>query len=257
MGYCNTTHKRSKRIVGAYVTVGAALGLASASMGLATSNKIQIENMRELQENSKRIEAVEQELLLMNNRQKVLMDTTTEIMGYVTNLTESVESIRLTVDCLAKTITMERWAVHQDKALADLLQFVLKGQIIGRLTPSLIKPDLLKKCIINNPHIDTNVLSEFPNILYQTATANLIKANFKDLQFSFLLSFPRFGQNPTYPFFSVTQLGFRAKLPSDFTSNGNKTTCLRFVMPVIVHVLCIRTNCTSCMQHFNVHYMGM
>ena len=231
-------HHRYKRAFGSYILAGAALGLASASMAFATANRVDEEKLKSYVEaNQDQIEKFEKRILLLENRNEVLQDTQNSLLGYVEDLTETVESIAKAVNCHQKIAKMQRWAAHQDRALADLLQFVLQGQTYGRLTPSLIRPDLLKDFIAADSHIDSKVLSSHPNILYQTATANLIRANFIDLQFTFLLSFPRFDKNPVYPYFAIKQLGFRSRLPSDLGVPENKTTCLRFILPdtAVVH----------------------
>ena len=97
-----------------------------------------------MEANQDQIEKFEKRILLLENRNEVLQDTQNSLLGYVEDLTETVESITKAVNCHQKIAKMQRWAAHQDRALADLLQFVLQGQTYGRLTPSLIRPDLLR-----------------------------------------------------------------------------------------------------------------
>lgn len=251
-------HCREKRIVGAYVVAGAALGVATTSLSLATANRVELEKMQQyIEQNQETIAGVERKLLFLEDRTQVLIDTQTSILGYVANLTESVNSIGQAVDCLSKTIVMERWANNLDQVLSRLLQFVLNGQTFGRLTPGLISPEQLTNFVVSNPYIDATVITEHPNILYQTATANLIRASFDNLQFTFLIAFPKFGKNPIYPFYSVKQIGFEATLPSAVNaSQPTISTCLRFVMPdvVILHdnTLHILHSPVQCPRYGNV-----
>ena len=90
----------------------------------------------------------------------------------------------------AYAYALAKESIDQYIQLKNLLQFVLNGQLSGCVTPSLL-------CVEEVRHLATGQLAktskffvEFPNLLYQTATATLIDADFENLQFRFVLLFP-------------------------------------------------------------------
>jgi hypothetical protein len=107
----------------------------------------------------------------------------------------------------------------------NVIQFIFLGRTFGPLNPLLINPEKLKYFIENEPTITSHILTQFPNLLYQSGRASIIQADFNKLQFTFLLSYPQFGENPIFPFYTIKQIGFLAKIVN------NDTECLMLNMP--------------------------
>ena len=57
--------------------------------------------------------------------------------------------------------------------------------------------------------------------------ATLIDADFEQLQFTFLITYPDFERNPIYPYYQVHQIGFYAQLPHPSLERD----CFMFSMP--------------------------
>ena len=125
------------------------------------------------------------------------------------------------VDCMHKHFSYLHWSLELQAEVENLLQFVFKGNLQGKLTPTLIRPALLRKFIRQQSFVNSKILGRYPNMLYSSATASLLNADFKSLQFTYLILFPDFGNDPIYPYLTVQQNGFFAKHPS-----SNESTCL-------------------------------
>ena len=227
---------RQKRLaiaVSAMIVASASMGIAVTGLSLATANRIELEKIQEyVAQNADRINNLEERLQLVADKQEVILDTQYALLGYVQNITEAMSKLAESVDCSHDIIYVLRWQSEIERRLSDILQFIDKGTNFGQLTPSLIDPAMLRKFLKADSRFNGGILARHPNILYQTAMASLIKANFEHLQFTFIISFPKFENNPFYPFFSVKQTGFNAKL-----DNGTSDVCLRFSLPdtVILH----------------------
>ena len=69
-------------------------------------------------------------------------------------------------------------------------------------------------------------------MLYSSGIATLLNADFENLQFTFLITFPNFESDAIYPYLTIRQIGFGAKV-----AQSNKTACLMFKMPqtAVIH----------------------
>lgn len=233
-GACST-HKKKKRFigVGAYILAGAALAMGSAGLSLATANRVELDRINNyIEQNVEAIDAIAKSLVLVEKKQKIIIDSQQSVMGFIKNMTISMEKLMKTIDCFEVTFELERWTQSVERAIRELLQFVLAGKTFGNLTPSLIEPDLLVQFLEQSSKIHSDVVLDHPNILYQTAMANLIKVDFTNLQFTYVISFPFFDNNSVFPFFSISQLGFEAYSPM-----VNNSVCLRISMPrnAVIH----------------------
>ena len=141
-------------------------------------------------------------------------------------------TVNTKVTCMFKYFSYLHWAQELQAEVENLLQFVLAGQLYGKLTPTLIRPDLLRKFINRQSTVNSKILSRYPNMLYSSAMASLLNADFENLQFTYLITFPNFGNDPIYPYLTVKQNGFWAEIP-----HSNEIACLMFRMPqtAIIH----------------------
>ena len=72
-------------------------------MAFATANRVEIEKLKSYVEaNQDQTEKFEKRILLLENRNEVLQDTQNSLLGYVEDLTETVESIAKAVNCHQK-----------------------------------------------------------------------------------------------------------------------------------------------------------
>ena len=226
---------KSKRLVavGAYIMAASSLAVAISAAGLATSNKIEIEKIRRyLNEHEQQILQLQNRLKYTNDKLDIVIDTQSTMLGYVESISTRVDALNTKVDCMFKYFSYLDLAKELQLEVENLLQFIFQGQNHGRLTPRLIKPDLLRKFIEEHSVINSKVLGKYPNMLYQTAMASLIDVDFEYLQFTFLLTYPDFGNDPIYPFFTLRQNGFWASFPS-----SNESSCFMYDMPetAVIH----------------------
>ena len=243
---CNETeHSRPKRAVGA-VLASIAMGIAGASLALSTFNKIELEKLSEFAyENAKRIDNLEYQLKHTREKQKVILDTQTSLIGYVKELYEGYEVLREQMECVTRYTYYSEWAHSLLHEIENALQFILRGTTFGNLTPSLIEPSLLKKFIHDKGGQGSQILLRYPNILYQTAIANLVKVDLDWLQFTYLIVYPQFDRQPIFPCYAVKQTGAMAIIKpnidihmhnhtniSHTTNNsGTPSTCVMHDMP--------------------------
>ena len=235
--FCSQTkYNRKKRFVaaGAYVMAGAALGVATAAAGMAANNMVEIEKIHNyIKQHEQDISQLQQTLQNTRQRQDTIIDTQNSLLGYIQEMTITINELQKQVQCMTKYIYFQSWADELRREVENVLQFIFLGQTYGRLNPKLINPARLQQFIKSTSTITSVILSKYPNILYQTAMASLIDANFDQLQFTFLLTYPNFEQNPIYPYYTVHQIGFYALLPDEV----EQRTCFMFSMPnaVVIH----------------------
>ena len=104
------------------------------------------------------------------------------------------------------------------------MQFIMAGQLSGRLTPSLLTVQEIQHLAEVHIGRTSKFFEKFPHILYQTATATLVEANFQTLKFQFIISLSaKLATANISPFFVLRQVGFMAQ-----NSYDNHTTCLAF-----------------------------
>ena len=219
--------------VGAYALAGTAMAAAVAAVGVSTSNKIELDKVKKiLNEQEDSIKELQDQLKHTNNKLEVVLDTQRSVLGYIEQMSSRVDVLNSKVDCMHKHFSYLHWSLELQAEVENLLQFVFKGNLQGKLTPTLIRPALLRKLIRQQSFVNSKILGRYPNMLYSSATASLLNADFKSLQFTYLISFPDFGNDPIYPYLTVQQNGFFAKHPS-----SNESTCLMFNMPqtAIIH----------------------
>ena len=235
--FCTQTkYNRQKRFVaaGAYVMAGAALGVATAAAGMAANNMIEIEKIQNyIKQHEQDIGQLQQTLQNTRLKQDTIIDTQNSLLGYIQEMTININKLKQQMECMTLFIYFQSWANELRREVENVLQFIFLGQTYGRLNPKLINPTRLQQFLKNSTTITSMILSKYPNILYQTAMASLIDANFEQLQFTFLLTYPNFEQNPIYPYYTVHQIGFFAVLPDE----PEQRSCFMFSMPdaVVVH----------------------
>ena len=229
------TSSKNKRFasLGAYALGGAAMATATSALGLATANRVDLEKVENyLEEQEESIFAVQQQMIATDNSLDIVLDTQKSILGYIQQMSTKIDDLNSKVDCFFKHFSYLHWADELQAEVENLLQFVFTGQLHGKLTPTLIRPDLLRTFIERQSTINSKILGKYPNMLYSSAMATLLKADFEHLQFTFLIAFPNFGKDPIYPFFTINQNGFWARIPE-----SNETVCLMFTMPqtAVIH----------------------
>ena len=222
---------REKRFVGigAYAVAGTAIVIGTTALGLAGYNTHEIERINKyLIDQEQMILELQTQFKLTTNKLDVVLDTQNSVLSYIEEMTVKIEDIRSNVECWAKYFTYMQWANELISEVEKLLQFVFQGQTYGRLTPTLIKPSLLRQFIEDQTDSASEILGRYPNMLYQSAMASILNADFDNLQFTFLITYPDFGRDPIYPYFSVKQNGFWAQTP-----DSDHDTCLRYDMPSV------------------------
>ena len=246
--------KRDKRLIalGAYALAGSALALSLTSMGMSTANMIEIDKINNyVKNNEDLILQLQADLLVKQKRSEVIIDTQHSILGYLQNITIAVNDINEHVKCVQRLVTFSITLTELRSKIENLIQFIFLGKTHGQLNPLLIDPDMLKRFIRAESNINSRILGEYPNMMYQTTIASLIQADFENFQFTFLLTYPDFDQNPIYPFYVASQIGFLAKTP-----DLKKTECLMFSMPteavVFNNTLFALKNPLSCPSFGNV-----
>ena len=251
-----TRSTRQKRVVGlgAYAAAGAAMAVAIASAGLAANNAVEIHKVNEyLKSHEEEVAALQQKFKNHQDKLDVVLDTQRTMLGYMERMTVRVDDLNQKIDCMHKHFQYLHWAGELQAEVENLLQFVFAGNTYGRLTPTLIRPDLLKQFIDEQSEINSKILGQYPNMLYQSAMASILNADFENLQFTFLITYPNFGNDPIYPYLTLTQNGFWAKVPG---SMSNELKCFMFDMPhtAIIHdnKLHALTNKLTCPTFGNV-----
>ena len=247
--------KRSKRFVaaaGAYVLAGASLAVATAAAGLAAANKAEINRINSyISEHEDSIASLQESLRLREETLDFVINTQETLLGYVKQMATKMDDLKEVFSCMHKDYIYYQWTVDTINEIENLLQFIFLGQTYGRLTPKLIRPDLLKQFIEKQSPVNSNILGKYPNMLYQTAVASMMKADFENLQFTYLVTYPNFQNDPIYPFFTVRQNGFWA----DF-ENTNVSECFMFNMPdtAIIHknTMYLLQNTINCPNFGNV-----
>ena len=245
---------RSKRLIaaGAYVMAGASMAMATSALGLASRNAHELEKIKHfVEENTENILQVKEKLHNLESKQDVIIDTQKSLLGYVQNLTVYVDKMNDAITCVKLSTQYQNVVNEVREQVQNIIQFIFQGQTYGRLNPLLIDPEKLARFITSESTMNSQILEKFPSLMYQSAKASLIDADFDRLQFTFLLSYPYFGKNPIYPFFSARQIGFLAQFEQE-----NETQCLMINMPqhAVVHdnsLYALRTPLT-CPHYGNV-----
>ena len=154
-------------------------------------------------------------------------------MGYIQNLTIFVDTLSTQFTCTRIQSHYQNVVNEVREQVRNVIQYIFLGQTHGRLNPLLIDPVKLEYFINNESALSSRILSQFPNLLNQSGIASLIEANFDELQFTFLLSYPQFGNSPIWPYLQVSQTGFTASVESDV----NTTECLMLNLPkfAVIH----------------------
>ena len=231
----NATSHRDKRFasIGAYSLAGAAMATALAAVGLATSNKVEIDKIKNfLEQQEEEISELQKQLRQTNDKLEVVTDVQNSMLGYIEEMSTRIDDLNTKVDCFNKHFLYLHWAQELQAEVENLLQFVFLGNINGKLTPTLIRPDLLRTFIEKQSVVNANILNRYPNVLYSSAMASLLKADFENLQFTYLITFPNFDSEAIYPYLTISQNGFWAKVPE-----SNSTVCLMYKMPntAVIH----------------------
>ena len=227
---------RQKRLasVGAYIMSGVAMSMAVTAIGMASNNLVEINKIKNyVEQNQESIAELQGTLMTVKERQDSIIDTQRSLLGYVQEMTKTIDTLTERLTCVTKLVYFQNWANELRREIENILQFILLGQTYGRLNPKLINPSKLRQFLQRSSSITSVILSDYPNILYQTGMATLIDANFKQLQFTFLITYPDFDRNPIYPHYQVHQIGFFAKLPDP----SPERDCFMFSMPssVVIH----------------------
>ena len=230
--------------IGAYSLAGAAMATALAAVGLATSNKIEIDKIKNfLEQQEAEILELQKQLRQTDDKLEVVTDVQNSMLGYIEEMSTRIDDLNTKVDCFNKHFLYLHWAQELQAEVENLLQFVFLGNINGKLTPTLIRPELLRTFIEKQSVVNANILNRYPNILYSSAMASLLKADFENLQFTYLITFPNFDSEAIYPYLTISQNGFWAKV-----LESNNTVCLMYKMPntAVIHnnrLFALNKNC--------------
>ena len=225
-GRCHQLPHRKRR----FFTGVAALATAATALDLSLQNEQTIKQIQAMM--AKQEESIDQIKATLaarikheNKFNQKLAEATNQLFAYTRVLQKQFEGLSVQLNCevSAYAYALARESIDQ---LKSLLQFFLNGKLSGRVTPSLLSVDEVKHLATGQMAKTSKFFAEFPHILYQTATATLVEADFEKLQFQFILLFPNMDTAQLSAFFAIRQTGFMARVTYD-----NSTTCLAFNTP--------------------------
>ena len=214
-----------------FVLGGVAVALAGSALGLSLQNKEQlreIETMLDDQEEGIQTlkTALRQKVTNDDEIHDALIEQTNNLYGFVRELQDIQANHQNTLSCLAIFLQLQTNAQLLLDQIKATMQYVNQGQLSGKLTPTLMTNSELTKFVRFLKGSNRRFYTDFPHMLYQTATATLVEANFDKLQFRYVLLFPNMDTATLAPFFAIRQVGFEAQHQYD-----NSTTCLSFEAP--------------------------
>ena len=138
---------------------GAAMGMAVASLGMASNNLAEINKIKNyVEQNQESIAELQSTLLTVKERQDSIIDTQRSLLGYVQEMTKTIDNLNERVTCITKLVYFQNWANELRREIDNILQFILLGQTYGRLNPKLINPSKLRQFLIRSSTI-TSVIS--------------------------------------------------------------------------------------------------
>ena len=124
------------------------MATATSAMGLAAANRVKIDKIKNyLEEQEESIFEVQQKMKYTEDKLDVVLDTQKSILGYIEQMSVRIDDLNSKVDCFFKHFSYLHWANELQAEVENLLQFVFTGQLQGKLTPTLIRPDLLRTFI--------------------------------------------------------------------------------------------------------------
>ena len=77
-----------------------------------------------IEQNIDSINSIAHSLTLVKEKQKIVIYSQQTIMGFVKNMSLSLEKLMETIDCLEVTLELERWTQSVERTVRDLMQFV-------------------------------------------------------------------------------------------------------------------------------------
>ena len=240
LGYddCNdeTPDHRGKRFIAEILAV-ASFGLATSAIAMSAVNTARISDLQEhLEQNRDDIQHLKDRLLALDITTDLIIANDRKMVGVMKAHADKITDMQRQITCIQKYIKYKQFWDRAIKDIESALQFVLNGKTHGHLTPSLLTPpelDHIIKRISASRGTNSGMafFEKFPNIWYQTAHANLIGADFSNLTFEFLITYPHLRKAPIYPFFEVKQVGFIATKEEHQEVAVAATICLKFMTP--------------------------
>ena len=98
--------------------------------------------------------------------------------------------------------------------LTDTMHHIMQAAITGKLYPSLIGMQELRKAIANHPALSSSLVSANPMLAYQFGRVIPVQLDFRHLRFGYLIELPAGSIANSYPLYRAYSIGFYHLEPS-------------------------------------------
>ena len=211
-------HIRNKRLAGV-VVLGIAAGIA-ATIGAGLVIKSQVE-LHALQ---KSMDLVQRSMITMNTNMVAITKEITKLSYATGNITlhvaqelRSVYTIIERMRCLnsANKKALEyMMGVHTYRQyLSQALHHVVQTSITGKLTPSFLGMNELKKALADQPALQDTLIAKQPSLAYQFGRVYPAYVDFQDLRFGYILEVPAATMKHTYTLYKTYSVGYHHLSP--------------------------------------------
>ena len=227
-GYECKHANRNKRFLD---PVGA--GMAAAALAMARESQNELEKINQwMNEQTAKQNALEQRLQEITGLVDNNIKATEKLFGFVRANQVNIEALKLGLNCLQLQINYQKLVDDIIRNLKEVVAFILEGTTYGRLTPQILPPQQLQFVVDSTIGKSSKFYRNNYNVLYQTATAYLVKANFTSNLFTFLIRYPDIETASLLPIYTLQQVGFWGK-----NNDDNTSICLQFHAPehVVLH----------------------
>ena len=209
------------------------MGMAAAALDMAKDSQQDIELMKKWMAGQVALQNdLELELQQMHGLIDSNIRANEKLFGFVRPNQINIEALKMGLNCLQLQIVYQRLADEIIQNMKETLSFVLDGKTYGKLTPKILSPEQLQFVVNSTIGKSSMFHKNNYNVLYQTGTAYLIKANFTSILFTFLIKYPESETATLLPIYTLRQVGFWGKNKKDNTS-----VCIQFQTPehVVLH----------------------
>ena len=234
---CKRTKKvsgrRNKRFV-AEAMAASALAVSATALGLGIDNRIQLDKLEDyLSTVAEDVKTISTELQSTNNRQAKILNHQKNILGYIADIREDIDTLYEMIECTRLETHYIQWYEEILQKLRDILVYPLQGTLSGNLRPSILSPEDVAYTIADSADNMQDLLTHLPLIFYSSATVTLIGFDIENMVFQFLISYPLLQNTKAIlPIFQVFQTGFVTSVQdNENNSTEENEQCLQFHMP--------------------------
>jgi hypothetical protein len=205
--------KREKRQVLAFGLLGTLAMGGLMGLGKSISNGKEIERLdRSVAQLKFRMAEADRSLRALHFGLQVLRDRDTQIMDYTAKgfrrVYETVEQLR----CSFKNqLTQLSWwmGFHVFRQYLDTqLEAVMRASTTGRLTPTILGAEDLRRILHQTPALKNSVAHRELSYVYQHATVFPVSLDFHGLKFGYILQIPNPKEGDIYPLYRIYNTGF-------------------------------------------------